>query len=588
MSLIRTAFVVVGVWSAAAAASESLVAADWKGSLPATDAAQWTVEPSPGPGGETGVRFTIVKPADPFHRLQIGQPLSAAVESDHRLALTFRGRSPTRNPIRAVVVQSGPPWHAAVDVVTTIAPEWTAYGDTQTLDRARGPGELTLRLQVGHKAGTIEIADLCVEDLGPDPAVVVARAAMEPAAIESRIRKHRQADLIVRVTDAAGRPVKDAKVTVAQTRHAFLFGCNAFLIDPVSTDPALRDYRDRFAALLNFATLPFYWGSYEGAPGRKAEAKLEGMARWCAEHNIAAKGHPLCWHEVWPRWAPKTADEAIPLLRGRVEELIPKFKPWIAYWDVWNEANAARHHADTGLGQWAIRDGAAEPVRQALGWAREASRDGGRVLLYNDFDVSPACERLIATLAASNALPDAIGIQSHMHGGTWSPARTWSVTERFARFGRPLHYTELTVLSGDGMPREGDRHKPGEWPTVPEGEAKQAEYVESFYRLLFSHPSVEAITWWDFSDRGAWKGAPAGLVRADMSPKPAYERLRKLIKDEWWTRASADTDSTGTIRLRAFRGTHRVTVEAGGKTATAEAVIPVRGDGAVEVTIRSE
>jgi GH35 family endo-1,4-beta-xylanase len=573
---------------AAVGAGENLVAPDWEGGLPKTDAAQWAVEPAPGPGGAPGVRFTILKPADPFHRLQIGQPLRAAVVSDHRIALTFLGRSPTRNPLRAVVEQSGPPWHAATEVSTTMTPEWVAYGNTQTVERARGLGELTVRLQVGHQAGTIEIADLRVEDLGRDPAVAAARAALEAPAVAARIRTHRQADLVVRVADAAGRPVRDARVTVEQTRHAFLFGCNAFLIDPSVDEPWQRDYQDRFAALLNFATLPFYWGSYERAPGQKAGAKLEAMARWCAERGIAAKGHPLCWHEVWPRWAPKTADEAIPLLRGRVEELIPKFKPWIAYWDVWNEATSAIHHKDTGLGAWVLRDGPAEPVRQALGWAREVSSDGGRVLLYNDFDVSPACERLVATLAASNALPDAIGIQSHMHGSTWSPARVWSVTERFARFGRPVHYTEATVLSGDGTPRPGDRHKPGEWPTVPEGEASQAEYVESFYRLLFSHPAVEAITWWDFSDRGAWKGAPAGLVRADMSPKPVYDRLLKLIRGEWWTRAAATTDSTGAARVRAFRGAHRITVAAGDKTATVEAVIPVRGGDESAVSIRLE
>ena len=574
-------------WVAAgvAAAGENLVAPDWKDGLPGTDAAPWTVRASAGPDGAPGVTFAILQPADPFHRLQIGQPVRAAVPADHRVALTFLARSPTRNPVRVVVEQAGPPWQAAAEVNATLPAGWTAFGDTQTVQRAYAAGQMMARLQVGHQAGTIEIAALRVEDLGPDPAALAARAALEPAAIEARIRQHRQADLIVRVTGADGRPVRDAKVSVEQTRHAFLFGCNAFLIDPSVQDPWQRDYQARFAALLNYATLPFYWGTFERAPGQKAEAKLEAMARWCAERGIAAKGHPLCWHQVWPRWAPRTADETLPLLRGRVEELIPRFKPWIAYWDVWNEATSAVHHKDTGLGAWVIRDGPAEPVRQALGWARAASRDGGRTLLYNDYDVGPACVRLLETLAASHALPDAIGIQSHMHGGAWSPTRTWSVTERFAKFGRPLHYTEVTLLSGDGKPREGEHHRPGEWPTVPEGEAKQADDVEAFYRLLFSHPSVEAITWWDFSDRGAWKGAPAGFLRADMSPKPAYDRLLKLIRGEWWTRTAAATDSTGTLRLRAFRGTHRITVEAGGKTATLEAGIPIRGDTATEVVV---
>ncbi len=37
-------------------------------------------------------------------------------------------------------------------------------------------------------------------------------------------------------------------------------------------------------------------------------------------------------------------------------------------------------------------------------------------------------------------------------------------------------------------------------------------------------------------------GRAAGLVRADLTPKPAYERLMKLIKDKWWARADLTSD----------------------------------------------
>ena len=62
-----------------------------------------------------------------------------------------------------------------------------------------------------------------------------------------------------------------------------------------------------------------------------------------------------------------------------------------------------------------------------------------------------------------------------------------------------------------------------EWPTTPDGEARQADEVEAHYPTLLAHPAVEAITWWGFPD-GGWLNAPSGLVRADGSPKPAYER----------------------------------------------------------------
>jgi hypothetical protein len=159
-------------------------------------------------------------------------------------------------------------------------------------------------------------------------------------------------------------------------------------------------------------------------------------------------------------------------------------------------------------------------------------------------------------------LYDVIGIQSHMHAGTWTNRKIWEVCERFARFGVPLHFTETTVLSGE---RTWQKRRGQPWPSTPEGEEYQAREVVRFYTMLFSHPAVEAITWWDFSDYRAWKGAPAGFIRADMTPKPAYDELTRLIKGEWWTQEELKTDSEGTVRFRGFLGHYQVTVTAPGR-----------------------
>ncbi|MCX7819671.1 MAG: endo-1,4-beta-xylanase [Kiritimatiellae bacterium] len=534
------------------------------------------------------MRIRVREAAQPFYSLQVGQPLRAAWAAGERIGLSFVARSPTSNRVRVAVEQAGPPWANVAEIVTEWSPEWRPYGVTQTTDRAWAAGELWVRIQAGFGTGEMEIADLRIQRLGPDPRLADARSAVAPAAVAERTRRLRQCELVVRVRDGAGRPVRGARVEVHQQKHSFLFGCNIFLLDPANTEPWQREYQRRFGALLNYATLPFYWGAYEPVRGQRNETKLEAMARWCEERGIAAKGHPICWHEVWPRWAPVSAEEAIPLLEARVRQLIPRYQKWIRYWDVWNEANAAAApaHRGTGIGDWVRRDGPALPVMTALRWAREVATPD-TVLLYNDFDVSARNERLLRTLAASNALPDAIGLQSHMHDGPWSLERLWEVTERFAVFGRPIHFTEMTVVSGArarGVPVK-ERYEAGEWPTTPEGEAAQADYVEQAYRVLFSHPQVEAITWWDFSDRGAWKRAPAGWLRADMSPKPVYERLMRLIRGEWWTDATATTDSTGTVRVRVWRGTHRVRAIADGKSLDAIITIPLRAGATAEITL---
>ncbi|GAF86444.1 unnamed protein product, partial [marine sediment metagenome] len=145
-----------------------------------------------------------------------------------------------------------------------------------------------------------------------------------------------------------------------------------------------------------------------------------------------------------------------------------------------------------------------------------------------------------------------IGIQSHMHGGVWSNAKIWEVCQRFARFNSPLHFTETTVLSGKLGWQLARSDQP--WSSTPEGERRQAEDVVRFYTMLFSHPAVTAITWWDLSDRNAWQRAPAGLLRSDLSPKPAYDRLLDLVKKQWWTRVQFRTDAQGHARFRGFLG----------------------------------
>ena len=85
--------------------------------------------------------------------------------------------------------------------------------------------------------------------------------------------------------------------------------------------------------------------------------------------------------------------------------------------------------------------------------------------------------------------------------------------------------------------------------------------------MLYSYPAVAAITWWDFSDRAAWQRAPAGFLRRDMSPKPAYDALHRLVKEKWWTRTTARTDGQGRATFRGTLGQYRITVTAAGRTA---------------------
>ncbi|MBN2021559.1 MAG: endo-1,4-beta-xylanase [Pirellulales bacterium] len=410
------------------------------------------------------------------------------------------------------------------------------------------------------------LAALSAQAAAPSDEEITAQA-------DARIEKHRKADATVVVLDAQGKPVPDAQVRVEQTRHAFLFGCNIFMFERAGGEELEAAYRGRFAELLNFATLPFYWPWYEPRQGEPDHARTERIAQWCKEHGIAVKGHPLAWNTADPNWLPDDLDEIRRLQMARIDDCVARFAGVVDRWDVVNEAThfdrdeMARDRSPKITAMWK-KVGQMEFARECFAHARKANP--AATLLINDYRTDPAYEKVVEQLVdpEGRRMYDVIGIQSHMHAGPWPTGQIWEVCERFARFGVPLHFTEMTILSGK---RQWDPPADGAWPSTPEGEAYQARETARFYTILFSHPSVEAITWWDFSDRGAWKDAPAGFLRADMSPKPVYDELKRLIKGTWWTTMSTKTGADGTVGVRGFLGDYRVTVALPGKAEVSKA-----------------
>jgi len=389
------------------------------------------------------------------------------------------------------------------------------------------------------------------------------------ATADQRIEKHRMADATVLVLDAAGKPVPGAKVSVEQTRHAFLFGSNIFKWGRLGDEKMEKAYRRQFAELLNFATLGFYWPSYERQRGRPMHEHAEQVARWCKQQRITTKGHPLAWNYADPAWLPDDSEEIRRLQMARIEDCVARFTGLIDRWDVVNEAThfdreSFLQRAPKHTAMWK-QVGQMEFTRECFVHARKAGPKA--TLLINDYRTDPPYERVIEQLVdqSGKRMYDVIGIQSHMHGGVWPTRKIWEVCERFSRFGVPLHFTETTILSGQPG---WNRQRP--WDSTPEGEAFQAREAVRFYTMLFSHPAVEALTWWDFSDYQAWQGAPAGFLRKDMTPKPMYHELKKLIKGKWWTTMTVETGEDGQAAFRGFLGDYRITLTVDGKKAGGE------------------
>jgi len=396
--------------------------------------------------------------------------------------------------------------------------------------------------------------------------------------------RHRVQEATLTLRRPDGLPLADTEVVVEQVRHAFPFANIGFDFIGLANDDVARPSAsqvfggadpeaaallvDLWLDLFNAATLPFYWAGFEPVRGRPDTERLLAAAQWFRERGVSVKGHPLVWHTLAPDWLMDCTDaEVEATLRARVRREVESFRGIVDTWDVVNEAvimpvfaNEQRQNAVTRLCR---RIGRISTIRLAV---EEARTTGAPVrLVLNDFDMSTAYECLIEGVLEAGLEIDALGLQSHMHQGYWGEERTNDVLDRFARYGLPLHLTETTLLSGDLMPPEIEDlndHQPKVWPSTPAGEDRQADEIVRHYRTLLSHPSVESVTYWGITDRGAWLGAPAGLVRADGSPKPAYDALRQLIKDEWWVAPTRlRTDAQGRVTVHGWSGAYTVSVD---------------------------
>jgi len=389
--------------------------------------------------------------------------------------------------------------------------------------------------------------------------------------LDHAIRQNRTANATITLSHA-GLPLVNQVILVQQKSHKFLFGStwgestvaltNGELSGKEKEQAELRS--EHYLNLFNQTTMPFYWARFEPRRGQPQTRRILNAARWYKDHNCIVKGHPLCWHTLTADWLLEMSDQEILQAQlARIRRDVTAFAGVIDQWDVVNEAVIMPvfdryENGITRLCQWM---GRIELIRAMFEAAREVNPQA--TLLLNDFDVSPAYDILVEGCLAAGIRIDVIGIQTHMHQGYWGSEQTLKVLERFERFNLPIHFTENTIVSGQLMPPEIvdlNDYQVSEWPSTPEGEERQAREVVTHYKTLFSRPAVAGITWWDLSD-GGWLNAPAGLLRQDHSPKPAYNELLKLVKGEWWLAPTKFvTDANGQFTFDGFLGDYELSL----------------------------
>ncbi len=392
---------------------------------------------------------------------------------------------------------------------------------------------------------------------------VQARENALLAATTAAIVEHRMGAATVTVLDAAGKPVQGASVTVEQIGHEFLFGANICGYEQFS-NPSLNEvYKQRFAELFNYATVPFYWSLIEPVYGQRQYAWIDAMVNWCVANGIEAKGHALLWTDpaAIPPWSGGMPNAT--LQQAHVTDIMQRYAGLIKNWEVVNEPVNA-----PGL--------TLNPAHQ---WAR-AIDPAGRLIVneYGHFyNGLPEYYNLIQQANTDGVSFDAMGFQAHAPVDRAFPLEhVRYILDQYAALGKKVHITEFTPAS-NGQPVTGAVWR-GVWD-----ESTQAAYAEAFYRICFAHPAVEAISWWDFSDTGAWVPG-GGMLRSDCSPKPVYNALKQLIHDEWKTEQTGQTQS-GQYQFTGYHGRYRVIVQHNDTTREVQFHVRQGGNNTVTVTL---
>lgn len=377
--------------------------------------------------------------------------------------------------------------------------------------------------------------------------------------------KHRKGSRKLTLIGEDGASLKNQEVCVRQTKHKFLFGCSEFSALQLANNELqgaqkeITEERFRlFFELFNYTTLPFYWGRFEPVKGKPDILRMKKASEWLTANGCKLKGHPLCWHTGTAPWLMEMSNKDILTTQlNRIRRDVSGFAGLIDIWDVINEVVIMPifDKYDNGITRICQELGRIRLCREVFSAAKKANPDA--TLLINDFWLDESYDILIEGLLEAGVPIDAIGIQTHMHQGYRGVEYMQELLHRYSRFKLPIHFTENTIVSGDIMPPEItdlNDFVADEWPSTPDGLERQALEITMHYKSLFEDPNVESITYWGFID-GGWLKAPSGFVTADSRIKPSYEALRKLIRDEWWTKPmKLTTDDTGSVTVSGFLG----------------------------------
>lgn len=428
--------------------------------------------------------------------------------------------------------------------------------------------------------------------------------------VSEGIEKYRKGDGKIKIVDQNGAVISGATVKLKQKSHEFRFGANLFMLDELETEEKNEKYKKYFSDVFNMATLPFYWDSLEPERGNPRYAKdskkiyrrpaIDLCIEFCEKHGIEPREHALAYESFFPKWLyDASVDEIKRELERRYSEISDRYAKKIPTIEVTNEMDwlkgKTNFYNEPNYVEWCFNlakqyfpeNTLAINECTGLAWM-DRCRTTDKYYAYTEAAI------------LKGARVDAIGMQYHLFNrreneykatrATLDPSNLYKHMDLYSNFQKPLQITEVTVPA---------------YSWEPEDEEIQAEIIEKLYSVWFSHPNVEQIVYWNLVDGYAhfWDPDPAkiaasqgdmtlgenyyygGLLRFDLSPKPAYLKIKELLFERWHTETEIKTDKNGYADFRGFYGNYDVEISIGSQTYIKDISLKKNNDNQFEITI---
>ncbi|MBQ8146306.1 MAG: endo-1,4-beta-xylanase [Clostridia bacterium] len=430
--------------------------------------------------------------------------------------------------------------------------------------------------------------------------------------VNENIEKYRKGDMRISIVDENGAKISGARVKVKQVGHEFKFGANLFLLDELETEEKNELYKEHFKRVFNMATLPFYWTSIEPEKGKTRYDKdspkyyrrpaIDLCIEFCEENGIEPREHALAYEHQFPEWlANASVDEVKEALESRYKEIAQRYADKIPTIEVTNEmlwdynAGATKFYNENDYVEWCFRLAekyfpnnqlAINEYTEACWWANCRATDNYYAYIQ-------------ANLLKGVRI-DAIGMQYHMFCDKaaemerakhlYNPISLYEHMDLYSSLVNHLQVTEITIPA---------------YSNDAENEEIQARLIEYLYTLWFSHPNMEQIIYWNLVDGYAYVENPTperirstqgnmtvgenvyygGLVRFDMTPKPAYKALDTLINKRWRTNLELCSQN-GEVSFRGFGGDYEFEISIDGKATTGTFALKAQENNEYIITLK--